>query len=42
MIIYIEKSGKYKNMAKNNKINRITKCVNRFRQLKTSKLSQEG
>jgi len=31
--LYIEKGGKWKNLAKNNIVNRFTKCVNRFRQL---------
>jgi len=31
--VYIEKGGKCKISAKNNIVNRFTKCVNRFRQL---------
>jgi len=30
--VYIEKGGKCKIAAKNNIVNRFTKCVNRFRQ----------
>jgi hypothetical protein len=39
--LYIERSGKCKILPKNNTMNQITKCVNRFRQIKTSKLIYE-